>query len=194
MKQKLLLIARDLIVTFLKALGLPWKLTVHFGNFPESEILKCLTRDSIESVFMSCVKEADQFKHGGKVMSTMQKKDHNQLWLGLANDKFDQFWAINRRLMIDSSNSASSIANRNPSPIAEGDENQPKTFKHIPVRMYKGDSLLAMRLVKPTKHCDTGPEKMTTLQDLINDYFSNSEDKQGIEIKTFSDTYENVKL
>jgi len=31
---------------------------------------------------MSCLKEADQLKHAGKVMSCMQKKDHNQLWAG----------------------------------------------------------------------------------------------------------------
>ena len=71
--------------TNLESLGPPWKLTVHFGDFPEEAILKCLSRDTIESQFMSCVKEADQFKHGGKIMSTMQKKEHNQLWLGLAN-------------------------------------------------------------------------------------------------------------
>ena len=45
---------------------------------------------------MSSLKEADQLKHSGKVVSLMQKKDHNQLWLGLTSDKFDQFWAINR--------------------------------------------------------------------------------------------------
>ena len=48
---------------------------------------------------MSSVKESDQLKHGGKVVSSMQKKDHSQLWQGLQNDKFDQFWAVNRRLM-----------------------------------------------------------------------------------------------
>ena len=58
---------------------------MHFGDFPEETILKCFSRDDVESQFMSCVKEADQFKHGGKIMSTMQKKEHNQLWLGLAN-------------------------------------------------------------------------------------------------------------
>ena len=36
---------------------------------------------------MSCVKEADQIKHGGRVISAMQKKDHNQLWQGLQNGK-----------------------------------------------------------------------------------------------------------
>ena len=50
----------------------------------------------VEAVFMSSLKEADQLKHNGKVVSMMQKKDHNQLWLGLTSDKFDQFWAINR--------------------------------------------------------------------------------------------------
>ena len=59
---------------------------------------------------MSSLKESDQLKHNGKVnsstlgnfrtivqvMKQMQKKDHNQLWLGLVSDKFDQFWAINR--------------------------------------------------------------------------------------------------
>ena len=48
---------------------------------------------------MSSLKEADQLKHNGKVVSMMQKKDHNQLWLGLTSDKFDQFWAINRLLL-----------------------------------------------------------------------------------------------
>lgn len=65
---------------------------------------------------MSCLKEADVLKHRGQVVSRMQKKDHNQLWLGLVNDKFDQFWSVNRRLM---------------EPISEDG------FKYIPIRCYK---------------------------------------------------------
>ena len=42
-------------------------------------------RESIESHFMSSIKEADQIKHSGKVISSMQKKDHVQLWQGLQN-------------------------------------------------------------------------------------------------------------
>lgn len=72
--------------------------------------------DIVEAHFMSCLKEADVLKHRGQVVSTMQKKDHNQLWLGLVNDKFDQFWAINRRLM-------------EPTGDLDG-------FKHIPLRCY----------------------------------------------------------
>lgn len=74
-------------------------------------------REIVESHFMSCLKEADVLKHRGQVVSKMQKKDHNQLWLGLVNDKFDQFWAVNRRLM-------------EPSGDLEG-------FKYIPIRCYK---------------------------------------------------------
>lgn len=66
---------------------------------------------------MSCLKEADVLKHRGQVVSTMQKKDHNQLWLGLVNDKFDQFWAVNRKLM-------------EPSADCDG-------FKYVPIRCYK---------------------------------------------------------
>lgn len=64
---------------------------------------------------MSALKEADFLKHRGQIISTMQKKDHSQLWLGLLNDKFDQFWAVNRRLM---------------EPVGDQD------FKSIPVRCY----------------------------------------------------------
>lgn len=34
---------------------------------------------------MSCIKEADVLKHRGQIATNMQKKDHNQLWLGLQN-------------------------------------------------------------------------------------------------------------
>lgn len=86
---------------------------------------------------MSCLKEADALKHKGQIISQMQKKDHKQLFLGLLNgkirhatiitfvfiisfvyhqlDKFDQFWAINGRLM---------------------ESIEQEGFKHIPVRCY----------------------------------------------------------
>jgi len=125
--------------------GSPWDITVHFTNFPHNQLIPCASREVVESHFMSCIKEADQLKHAGRVVSTMQKKDHNQLWLGLQNDKFDQFWTINRRLM------------ETPS----GDDN----FKHIPVRFYlKEDQSVVQRLVKPV--CDDGRE-VATLGQLV---------------------------
>lgn len=45
------------------------------------------SREVIEAYFMSCIKEADVLKHKGQIVNGMQKKDHNQLWMGLHNGK-----------------------------------------------------------------------------------------------------------
>ena len=50
------------------------------------------------------------------------------------------------------------------------DESNLKTFKNIPVRMYRDDDLLSLRLIKPMKPCE-GIDRLTTLQDLIEYYF-----------------------
>jgi len=118
---------------------LPWRITVHLSAFPTDLLLPLHTRDQVETVFMSALKEADQLKHSGKVMSLMQKKDHNQLWLGLTSDKFDQFWAINRKLM---------------EPTGPGEEG----FKHIPIRFHmagvdnsgQATSNIVQRLISPS--------------------------------------------
>ena len=80
---------------------------------------------------MSTIKEADYIKHRSQVINAMQKKEHNQLWLGLLNDKFDQFWLVNRKLM---------------EPL-NGEH-----FKHIPIRFYHHDdsTSFVQMLVKPT--------------------------------------------
>nr|CAD7203270.1 unnamed protein product [Timema douglasi] len=127
-------------------LQLPWNITVHFDKFPEDELLHCPSRDAVESHFMACVKEADVLKHRSQVVSNMQKKDHNQLWLGLQNDKFDQFWAVNRKLMEASADEA---------------------FKYIPFRCYHGDEAFVQRLVRPVT--EEGHRK--TLKDLVREVF-----------------------
>lgn len=109
--------------------SLPWYLTIHFSKFPEDVLMKLSTRDLLESHFMSCLKEADVLKHRGQIISSMQKKDHNQLWQGLSNDKFDQFWAINRRLM-----------------EPNGDQ---ETFKYVPVRFYSDEDVYIQKLITP---------------------------------------------
>jgi len=48
--------------------GSPWPVTVHFRGFPEHSLIHCSSRDMIESVFMSAIKEADCLKHRGQVM------------------------------------------------------------------------------------------------------------------------------
>jgi hypothetical protein len=54
-------------------------------NFPERDLLHCLSNSVIEAHFMSCIKEADALKHKSQVINDMQKKDHKQLWMGLQN-------------------------------------------------------------------------------------------------------------
>ena len=91
-------------------------------------------------------------KHRSQVVSNMQKKDHNQLWLGLLNDKFDQFWAVNRKLMEASSDDG---------------------FKHIPFRLYTSEEKYIQRLIKPI--AEDGHKK--TLKQLLSEVFP---DKEGL--------------
>lgn len=98
----------------------------------------------MEALYISNVKEADTLKHRGQIMDGLQKKDHNQLWLGLQNDKFDQFWGVNRKLM-----------------ELVGD----KPFRNIPLRLYQVDSYaFTQKLVKPAN--DEG--ELLTLGDFIS--------------------------
>lgn len=53
-----------------------------------------LSREIVEAHFMSSLKEADVLKHRGQVISSMQKKDHNQLFLGLLNGVYPLFNSI----------------------------------------------------------------------------------------------------
>lgn len=63
------------------------------------------------------------------------------------SDKFDQFWAVNRKIM-----------------EVSGEDN----FKYIPFRCYHGDENYIQKLVKPLT--EEGQRK--TLQDLMNEVFS----------------------
>lgn len=103
---------------------LPWKLILHFNDFPK-ELVKCNTKASIETNFMSTIKEADALKHKGSVIKNMVKKDHNQLWSSLVNNKFDQFWSINKRLM-------------------EGTD-----YRYIPYRLYLPDYTYVQKVIRP---------------------------------------------
>lgn len=136
--------------------SLPWKLTAHFEDFPEDEIMHCLSREAVESHFMSTLKEADALKHRGNIINGMQKKEHKQMWMGLVHDKFDQFWPINRRLMEHS-----------------GDD----MFKYIPFRIYYCDHPFVQKLFRP--HAEEGQEH--TLDDLLKFAFPDlDDDKQKV--------------
>lgn len=107
---------------------LPWRLILHFSKFPSEELVRCNTKDSIEVNFMACIKEADALKHKGSVIRNLVKKECNQLWSGLVNDKFDQFWQVNKKLMERTDN---------------------ELFKSIPFRLYFPDYTYVQKIVKP---------------------------------------------
>ncbi|XP_066586147.1 autophagy protein 5 [Prorops nasuta] len=133
---------------------LPWTIVVHFNNFPENALIHCNNKDVVEAHFLSCIKEADVLKHRGQIVSSMQKKDHHQLWLGLVNDKFDQFWSVNRRLMETAS-------------PEEG-------FKHIPFRCYINEDKFVQKLVKPIN--EEGHRE--TLKNLLEQVLPDNENVQ----------------
>ncbi|XP_052807258.1 autophagy protein 5-like [Mya arenaria] len=122
--------------------GLPWKLTMHFQEFPESELLHCPGREAVESVFMSTVKEADALKHRSSIINSMQKKDHKNMWMGVVNDRFDQFWPINKKLM---------------------ENTDEESIKYIPFRIYQSETGFIQKLFRPFS--EEGQEH--TLDDLI---------------------------
>lgn len=139
--------------------ALPWLITVHFQNFPEEEIMHCPNKDVVESHFMSMVKEADALKHRSQVINAMQKKDHKQMWLGVANDKFDQFWPVNKKLMENS-----------------GDEK----FKYIPFRIYQVDCPVVQKLFRP--YTEEGNEN--TLADLLSTALPYIDDVSSLQVMT----------
>lgn len=68
-----------------------------------------VNRTAVETHFISLIKEADALKHRSHVINQMQARDHRQLWNSLLHDRYDQFWAVNSKLMVQvplSSNSS----------------------------------------------------------------------------------------
>nr|AKH66778.1 autophagy protein 5 [Artemia parthenogenetica] len=109
---------------------LPWAITVHFGSVPK-EIIHCPSKETVESFWVNCLKEADLLKHRlNYKVNCMQKRDLTQMFSGILHDKFDQFWTINKKLM----------------------ESTPEGFKFIPFRLYtpdRGDKPFIQFQMKP---------------------------------------------
>ncbi|XP_033095987.1 autophagy protein 5-like [Anneissia japonica] len=140
---------------------LPWKLTVHFKHYPEQEILHCRDKEIIEAHYMSCVKEADVLKHRGIVINNMQRRDHKQLWSGLQNDKFDQFWTTNRKLM---------------------EHHNEEPFRYVPFKIYQPDKMYLQQLFKP--YSEEG-EPLTLghlLKELLPEIFPDREPVEAVKV------------
>lgn len=137
---------------------LPWNVTVHFKDFPETELIHCPNKLAVQSHFMSTVKEASALKHRTQLVQSMLPKEHKELWQGFEKYKFDQFWAINKRLM------------ENP-----GEQH----FKYIPFRLYQPNVSLIQALIKPVQ--ESGEHVL--LRDLLKAIVPDCVDEIGSKYK-----------
>lgn len=99
---------------------LPWILTIRLKNFP-NELIR-YTKETFMTCFIQSVKEADQIKHKGNVIYSMSSSEHHCLFDSLCNDKFDDFWSINRKLMASTGDCSNG------------------SLLHIPIRFYDNKS------------------------------------------------------
>lgn len=124
---------------------LPWNLTVHFQSYPDDEILHCQDKEVIENHLINTLKEADCLKNGSaKKTLNLLKKDLKQLWEGMKTGRYEQYWAVNKRLM-------------------QRDDGQPS--KYIPFRLYVKQEPVLMDPISPV--ADDGRQK--TLGDLLTE-------------------------
>jgi len=80
--------------------GLPWRVVVHTSNYPTDRVMRCDGMAAIESHFVGQLKQASFIKHGTTQVEGLQSDtDRRQLWLGLANDDYEQFRRVNEKLM-----------------------------------------------------------------------------------------------
>nr|SVE84446.1 EOG090X0BB3 [Daphnia pulex] len=138
---------------------LPWQITVHFDKYPDNKILKCPSKEVVESHVMHSLNEADALKHKNHIMALMQERDHKQLWLGLLHDRFDQFWSANRKLMEHSAEDG---------------------FRYIPFRLYVPQLTskpFVQYLIKPVEN-----EKKLVVEDLLQRANLNFESKGPFQV------------
>ncbi|KAI1722842.1 autophagy protein apg5 domain-containing protein [Ditylenchus destructor] len=129
--------------------SLPWQVTIRLKNFP-NELIRCRSKEIMRNCFMQSVKEADQLKHKGNIIQSMTAEEHLTLFDAVANERFDDFWAINKKLM------------------GNGQQN----LLHIPIRFYESPFPFRQALVTPLDE-----EEDTLLKDaLIKALYTTTDD------------------
>ena len=80
---------------------LPWRLTLHFSDWPEQALVRPDTEGkSLHDAFINSVKEADFLRNGtAKGIMSLSKDDSTKLWNAVQQHDFDPFHAISRRLL-----------------------------------------------------------------------------------------------
>ncbi|ESO02583.1 hypothetical protein HELRODRAFT_65487 [Helobdella robusta] len=83
----------------LTKVDLPWVITVHYKDFPQNNIIRFTSRDAVESLYMSNLKEADFLKHRGQLINVMQRHEIKMLFQGLNEGNYEKFWSVNEKFM-----------------------------------------------------------------------------------------------
>lgn len=113
--------------------NLPWKLVIHFHDFPENELVKLDESGNVLiDAYMNNVKEADFLRNGSaKAIMSLSKKNSSGLWESVASQDFARFQRIMNMLM-SSSQEIRHIPIRVFTPISPGSENQaPKIIQSL---------------------------------------------------------------
>jgi len=99
---------------FCNEFELPWSLVVHFQGFPTDQLLRCANEEAVKWHYINMIKEATYIKHGDCAkVNSLSVQESNDLWDGLKNNDYTQFWKSNGKLSAE-----------------------PQTQKGIPTRMF----------------------------------------------------------
>lgn len=109
----------------------PWVVTVNFTAFPEDRIMRLSGLETLKTMFMSSLKEANYLKHGdGSLVMNLSRKDQDNLWLSIINGDagYAAFWTASEKLMTP-----------------------PEQLKSCAVRVFwpDGEAMFAQMVVKP---------------------------------------------
>ncbi|KAF2630722.1 autophagy protein 5 [Macroventuria anomochaeta] len=137
---------------------LPWKLTVHFSDYPTEQLVRLDIEDKVmHDLFRNSVKEADYLRTGtGKTVMFLSEKDSTQLWIAVKQHDFSLYNPINQKLL-------------NP---------QGAALRHLPVRIYlphaansseqKGTSPGSLRVVQSLVTPNLSPRQPQTIGTALN--------------------------
>ena len=94
---------------------LPWKIRVHFTNYPSSQLLDLDVASSgvlttVERTFKNSLKQALVLQHGhNKVALNMNKQTHQRIWDSIVTSKYSVYKPIQEDIQADPSSNLSLI-------------------------------------------------------------------------------------
>lgn len=127
---------------------LPWRLTVHFSDYPTEQLVRLDDEDKhLHDLFIHSVKEADYLRTGtGKTVMFLSKENSTQLWDAVKTHDFALFNPINQKLL-------------NPQGV---------NLRHLPVRLYLPHA------ASDGSQKDTTPGSLRVVQALVTPNLSSS--------------------